>query len=125
MFYHAKGATPSYSGYDRTIIPMNMAEPILLTKPGNNIKALGFAPHGAGRNVSRTTFLKNNVPKMPENLDIRFQCGEPDLSELPEAYKNSSNIIKVINEKKLANIYDRVIPSGSIMAGSSSLEWKK
>ena len=125
LFYHAKGATPSYDGYDRTIIPMNMSEPILLTKPGNNINALSFAPHGAGRNVSRTTFLKNNSPKIPKNLDIRFQCGKPDLSELPEAYKNSSNIIKVIEDNKLAEIYDRVIPSGSIMAGDTSLNWKK
>lgn len=52
LWVHAKGATPSYHGhsYDddgRTIIPMNMAEPILLTEHNDLDEALGFAPHGA------------------------------------------------------------------------------
>ena len=61
LFYHGKGATPNWSGFSndddgRTIVPLNMAEPILVLKHRDNKDALGFAPHGAGRNVGRRAF---------------------------------------------------------------------
>lgn len=130
VFYHAKGATPSYSGHSRddtgvTLIPMNMAEPILITKHTDNLHALGFAPHGAGRNVSRTQFLKENAPTTPEGIDARFWTGKEDKSELPEAYKSAAQIVEAIKDHNLAEIVDRVIPYGSIMAGEVEEFWKK
>ncbi len=58
LFYHAKGATPikkSFLPEDNhlRIIPMNMAEPILIVEGETTATNLGFAPHGAGRNISR------------------------------------------------------------------------
>lgn len=126
LFYHAKGATPSYAGYawddsGETIIPMNMAEPILLTRHLDRDDALGFAPHGAGRNMSRTAFLKANRPTLPEGIDVRSYCGTHDLSELPEAYKSAAHVSRIIREQRLADVFDRVMPYGSIMAG----DWQK
>lgn len=101
LFYHAKGATPSYDGHSldddgRTLIPMNMAEPILITRHTNQELTLGFAPHGAGRNMSRTRFLREHETEIPEGIDVRFWCGNPDPSELPAAYKNSGKVIAAI-----------------------------
>ncbi|MES0134478.1 RtcB family protein [Mesorhizobium sp. M0016] len=123
LFYHAKGATPSYNGYERTLIPMNMAEPILITAPTNNEDALSFAPHGAGRNMSRTQFLRSYMPEPPANIDIRYYTGMPDPSELPEAYKSAAGVIAQIKKYDLATITDRVLPYGNIMAGDTA--WKR
>lgn len=126
MFYHAKGATPSFfTGFEdddgMTLIPMNMAEPILVTFHEDNPHALGFAPHGAGRNMSRTAFLKEHAPEAPADIDVRFWCGVEDKSELPQAYKSAAQVTKAISEHELAHIVDRIIPYGSIMAG----DWEK
>ena len=126
LFYHAKGATPSYAGFSEDdvgtcLIPMNMAEPILMVEHGENEEALEFAPHGAGRNMSRKQFLENYRPKPPEGIEARFYCGVKDLSELPEAYKSAEQVTRKIEEHKLAHVTDRIIPSGSMMAG----DWEK
>lgn len=132
LFYHAKGATPSYAGFSpdddgRTIIPMNMSEPILIAQHANNEEALGFAPHGAGRNMSRTRFLKEHEPSMPAGIDARFYCGIPDKSELPDAYKSADQVREQIHKHELAKIADAVEPYGSIMAGDWERDapWRK
>lgn len=148
LYYHAKGATPSYAGFapdsdGRTLIPMNMSESILITRPTDNPDALGFAPHGAGRNMSRTAFKKRLMevygdprglsPRAVEEiirnqthlLDARFHLGTPDVSELPGAYKDASSVIRTIVGSNLANIVDHVDPYGSIMAGEVSWQRKR
>ncbi len=122
LFYHAKGATPSYAGFSpdddgRTLIPMNMAEPILIAEHGHNTEALEFAPHGAGRNMSRTRFKRENSPEMPKDIDVRFYCGIADPSELPQAYKSAAQVTGQIDKHGLAKVADRVMPVGSMMAG--------
>ncbi|AZO47752.1 MAG: RtcB family protein [Mesorhizobium sp.] len=135
LFYHAKGATPSFDGFSpdddgRTLIPMNMSEPILIAGHADKKAALGFSPHGAGRNMSRTRYLRevigsrdfDDVVKAETNgLDIRFWLGTPDLSELPAAYKSASQVVGQIERHRLATIDDFVDPYGSIMAG----DWQK
>lgn len=133
LFYHGKGATPSWSGFAEddsglTLIPLNMSEPILITRHSNNHKALGFAPHGAGRNMGRRAFLKQAGDMERElaelkgqGLDIRSYCGTPDHSELPSAYKNAASVRGQIEKFGLAEIVDEVIPYGSVMAG----DWEK
>ncbi len=129
LYYHGKGATPSWDGYAKddsglTLIPMNMSEPILIAKHKNHKGALGFAPHGAGRNMSRTAFLRDNEVVSQElreltgrGLDIRGYLGKPDLSELPSAYKSAASVRRQIESFGLAEIVDEVLPYGSIMAG--------
>ena len=129
LFYHAKGATPSFSGFANddaglTLIPMNMAAPILITEATDRTGSLGFAPHGAGRNSSRTQFLRENTPVAP-SIDLRSYSRVPDLSEYPEAYKNHESVTRQIEGFGLARIVDRVMPYGSIMAGQQPWERRK
>jgi tRNA-splicing ligase RtcB (3'-phosphate/5'-hydroxy nucleic acid ligase) len=141
LFYHGKGATPSWSGYAAdsnglTLIPLNCAESILITRPlagkaTSPADALGFAPHGAGRNFSRTQHLRSEGPEgllsselaalQGRGLDIRSYCGVPDLSELPSAYKSAAQVRRQIERFGLAEVVDEIVPYGSIMAG----DWEK
>lgn len=140
LFYHAKGATPSFKGFaadddGRTLIPMNMAEPILITRHRDAPGSLGFSPHGAGRNTSRTTHLRNLTESEPhvlpsailaretKGLDTRFWLGKPDLSELPSAYKSAEQVRRQISKHDLAGFVDQVLPYGSIMAGE--MAWQR
>ena len=108
-FFHAKGATPildifvpdNHTGF--RLVPLNMAEPILILQDSITftIENLGFAPHGAGRNVSRTAHKKKGIAdlaKETDGLDIRFFTGIPDDSELPSAYKNANQVREQIEE---------------------------
>jgi len=122
LFYHGKGATPSFKGFSPddtglTLVPMNMAQPILICGHLDRADALGFAPHGAGRNMSRTQYLREFEPAMPEGIDVRFYSGTPDLSELPGAYKDANTVAGAIARHGLGNVVDRVLPYGSIMGG--------
>jgi RNA-splicing ligase RtcB len=133
LFYHAKGATPlddkfvpdSQNGL--RLIPLNMAEPILIVRGKTTENNLGFAPHGAGRNVSRTTHIKSKAGKTVRQIfdeetagiDVRFFTGSIDISELPSAYKNADTVQRQMEEFGLGEIVDRVLPYGCIMAGNS------
>lgn len=132
LYYHGKGATPSWAGFSadddgRTLIPLNMAEPILLARHRDHAGSLGFAPHGAGRNMSRSAYMRENTPSLPEGIDVRFFCGRVDLSELPGAYKNAASVRAQIAKYDLAKVYDTVEPYGSIMAGDweADAPWRK
>jgi RNA-splicing ligase RtcB len=130
LFYHGKGATPAFDGWaddatDLTIIPLNMAEPILIVRGSNAAHGLGFSPHGAGRNFSRTRHIANLGGRLvadvfseeTKGLDARFFSGTVDVSELPSAYKNAKAVRRQIESYKLAEIVDEVMPYGTIMAG--------
>jgi len=133
LFYHAKGATPlddrfvpdSYNGL--RLIPLNMSEPILVVRGETNENNLGFAPHGAGRNMSRSEHRMMNdgrsdaeiFAEETRGLDVRFFSGNIDISELPSAYKNADTVQAQMREFGLGEVVDRIIPYGCIMAG----EW--
>ncbi len=134
LFYHAKGATPLDPKFlpDITgprIIPLNMAEPILIVEGETTATNLGFAPHGAGRNVSRSKHRKMNAGKTneaifaeeTEGLDVRFFMDEIDITELPSAYKNAAQVRAQMKKFGLGNVIDEILPYGSIMAG----DWDK
>jgi tRNA-splicing ligase RtcB len=134
LYYHAKGATPLDPQFmpDITgprIIPLNMAEPILIVEGDTTTNNLGFAPHGAGRNLSRTRHKYSKADKTREEwfaeetqgIDARFFFNEIDISELPSAYKNAAEVKRQISEFKLARTVDEIRPYGCIMAG----DWEK
>jgi tRNA-splicing ligase RtcB len=134
LFYHAKGATPLNSKFmpDITgprLIPLNMSEPVLIVEGASTDNNLGFAPHGAGRNLSRTQHRKSKADKTiqevfdeeTEGLDIRFYSKEIDITELPSAYKNATAVREQMDEFGLGTVTDEVMPYGCIMAG----DWKK
>ncbi|WP_439130230.1 RtcB family protein [Polaribacter sp.] len=133
LFYHAKGATPLDAKFmpDITgprLIPLNMAEPVLIVEGNTTENNLGFAPHGAGRNVSRTQHRKSKTGTNEEifatetkGLDIRFFSNEIDITELPTAYKNAATVRNQMDEFGLGEVIDEVLPFGCIMAGN----WQK
>jgi len=110
VFWHAKGATPIHTR---------------------------FMPdtHGAGRNMSRTKHKKRMAERTDDEifntetqgLDVRFYSGNIDVSELPGAYKNADSVVKDMQDYKLADVVDRVLPYGSIMAGDwqRGVSWKE
>lgn len=140
LFYHAKGATPLDSKFMNDItgprlIPLNMSEPILIVEGETTTSNLGFAPHGAGRNISRTAHRKSKGEKSIEEvfaeetvgLDMRFFSNEIDITELPSAYKNAATVRSQMKEFGLGIVIDEVEPFGCIMAGDfqKNAPWKK
>ena len=134
LYYHAKGATPLDPQFmpDITgprIIPLNMAQPILIVEGDTTANNLGFAPHGAGRNLSRTGHKRSKADKTNEEwfaeetqgIDARFYFNEIDVSELPSAYKNAEEVKRQIVDFNLARTIDEIQPYGCIMAG----DWEK
>ncbi|MCT8338559.1 RtcB family protein [Flavobacteriaceae bacterium TK19130] len=134
VFYHAKGATPLDAKFmpDITgprLIPLNMSEPVLIVEGETTASNLGFAPHGAGRNMSRTQHKRNLdhlsdleiFKRETDGLDIRFFSNEIDISELPSAYKSADSVRAQMKEFGLGTVIDEVLPYGSIMAG----DWQK
>lgn len=133
LFYHAKGATPLDAKFmpDITgprLIPLNMAEPVLIVEGKTTETNLGFAPHGAGRNVSRSQHRRSKTGSIMQifkeetrGLDVRFFSKEIDITELPSAYKNAKTVRAQMEEYGLGNVIDEVMPYGCIMAG----DWEK
>ena len=139
LFYHAKGATPLDPKFmpDITgprLIPLNMSEPVLIVEGNTTEGNLGFAPHGAGRNMSRTAHKKTKAEFTIEEvfaqetagLDVRFYSNEIDISELPSAYKNAETVRNQMEEFGLGTVIDEVMPYGCIMAGDfeKNAPWK-
>ena len=140
-FYHAKGATPLDAKFvpdaedGLRLVPLNMSEPILIVEGNTTDTNLGFAPHGAGRNMSRTAHKRTKEGKTIEEIfanetagfDIRFFSGNIDISELPSAYKNADVVQSQMEEFGLGTVADKILPYGCIMAGDWQLDapWRK
>lgn len=137
-FLHGKGATPAWLDADSRplpgLIPLNMASPILITLGRNNAGFEGFAPHGAGRNFSRTAILRqfrrengdlderrvaSAVAAATRGLDIRWYYGKADLTESPLGYKPAAQVRAQIERFELADIVAEIEPLGCIMAGDA------
>lgn len=130
LFYHGKGATPAWGDYAAdasglTLIPLNMAEPVLVVRGRDAAHGLGFAPHGAGRNFSRSEHRRRHAGKTAKEmlreetagLDIRFFTERIDVSELPSSYKSADAVVRQLRDYGLAEIVDFIDPYGCIMAG--------
>ncbi|MFW2544294.1 RtcB family protein [Primorskyibacter sp. 2E107] len=137
LYYHGKGATPAWDGYAQdatglTLIPLNMSEPVLVVKGRDAGHGLGFSPHGAGRNFSRSEHKRRMGSVTPDEmlrtetagLDIRFHAGAVDASELPSSYKSAASVVRQIKQYDLATIEDYIDPYGCIMAGDVPPFWK-
>ncbi|MFH1556933.1 MAG: RtcB family protein [Pseudomonadota bacterium] len=146
LFYHGKGATPAWRDAEGHpllgLIPLNMAAPILITLGRDNADACSFAPHGAGRNMSRTALLKklgihglppdryhaaasDIVAAQTEGLDVRFFYGRPDPSESPLAYKSAASVRAQIEHYGLADVIATIEPLGCLMAGDYDKPWQR
>ncbi len=112
-----------------------VAEPVLIVRGKNAGNGLGFSPHGAGRNFSRTQHRRMQAGRgdaeifadETKGIDARFFSGVTDISELPSAYKNAASMRRQIEHFGLAEIVDEVQPYGCIMAGDweANAPWRK
>lgn len=144
LFYHGKGATPAWTDDDGHpligLIPLNMAAPVLLTLGRDNAEFASFAPHGAGRNKSRSAILRQLglsglpleevvrrsrriVDEQTEGLDVRFFYDRPDVSESPLAYKSADQVREQIERFGLADVVGLIMPKGCVMAGDYDKPW--
>jgi len=143
--YHGKGATPAWKDSQGRpqlgLIPLNMGREILLVEGMDNHQFLSFAPHGAGRNRSRTVIkrefldpatgledtnaIKNAIAQQTKNIIIEWASGKPDISESPLGYKSASKVKQEIADFGLAKIIGEIYPRGCIMAGEIKAPWKK
>lgn len=114
VYYHAKGATPLMPT-ELSLIPLNADQPILVVRG----EAEGFAPHGAGRDMSRTQYKKLLGSKVPVSDRLEFFSGVPDYSEFPSAYKNPKEIFQRLKDCKIVN---RILPYKTMMAGERTTE---
>ena len=134
VFYHAKGATPVHDAYlpdtnGLQLVPLNMAEPVLVIRAERTAGNLGFAPHGAGRNISRTAHKRtlsgrSDAEVFAEetaHIDARFWSRNIDVSELPSAYKPAATVRAQMHRFGLAEVVDEIAPYGSLMAG----DWER
>ncbi len=144
-FLHGKGATPAWKDEGGRpllgLIPLNMASPILVTLGNDNTEFLSFAPHGAGRNQSRTAMMRDfnkangetddraiarAIDDATRGLDIRWYYGKGDLSESPAGYKPAAQVRAQIEQFGLADIVAEVTPLGCIMAGDGGPQpWRR
>ena len=140
LFYHAKGATPIDADFlpdtnGTQIVPLNMSEPVLLIRGQTNARNLGFAPHGAGRNYSRSAHKRAQAGRSDAeifaeetaHIDARFYSGNIDISELPSAYKPAATVRAQMEQFDLAEVVDEIMPYGCIMAGDWERDapWRK
>ena len=113
-----------------------MSQPVLIVKGKTTANNLGFAPHGAGRNISRGEHKRNKgiiktieeiFSEETQGLDIRFFSKNIDISELPSAYKDAHMVKRQMQEFGLGEVVDEIIPYGCIMAGDCEMNapWKR
>ncbi len=137
-FFHGKGATPAWKDEKGRpllgLIPLNMAEPVLIVLGADNPDFLSFAPHGAGRNISRTAMKRrfgsqeareDEIARSTAGIDVRWFCGKPDLGETPAAYKDAARVKAQIAKFNLAQVIGEIRPLGCIMAGDSGRSWRE
>jgi RNA-splicing ligase RtcB len=86
---------------EKCIIPLNMADGVLLCKGKGYEPSLNSAPHGAGRIMSRSD-AKNllSTSKFKDDMKgVYSGCvNKSFIDEAPEAYRNSDSIIYAIKD---------------------------
>lgn len=91
-----KGAV-SAKYYQELVIPMNMAEGVILARGLGNEDWNYSAPHGAGRKLSRTKAKKQlTLDDFEKDMGGIYTTSVSDktLDEAPRAYKDSNTVIK-------------------------------
>ena len=111
-----KGAIAAYAN-DYVVIPMNMADGILLCRGKGNKDWNYSAPHGAGRLYSRSEAkerLSMDVFKAQMSNVYSTSVCEGTLDESPMAYKNVQEIKELI--EPTVEIIDTIVPLINIKA---------
>jgi len=95
-----KGAIPAHEG-ERVIIPLNMADGVIIGTGKGNEDWNYSAPHGAGRRMSRSK-AKESISLEQFQTTMRKKkvwtstANKHTLDEAPQAYKKAEHIIKYL-----------------------------
>ena len=120
-----KGSISSYVG-ERSIIPFNMAEGLLICEGKSNPEWNFSAPHGAGRLMSRGEASRNidldNFKFKMKDVVSTSVC-KSTLDEAPQAYKSAKMIESAI--EPTVTILDRVKPILNLKDSGDSMTWKE
>ena len=117
LYYHAKGATPAWRDFAAdscglTLIPLNMAEPVLIVRGLDAQNGLGFSPHGAGRNFGRKAYLR-----LAGRCRARGRCrgaNKRHRRPIPFRHPRSFGIARRLQERGRGSQPDRAIrPRGA------------
>ncbi|BBL45656.1 tRNA-splicing ligase RtcB [Nanobdella aerobiophila] len=130
LIVHRKGATRAFpagseelvSKYNKigqpVLIPGSMGTGSYILVANQNSVDLSFASsaHGAGRNLSRSSARKkfryddiiNNLNK--KGIIVKSTTKEGIIEEVPEAYKDIDEVVKVIDSLNISNIVARLRP---------------
>ena len=131
---HRKGATrafpaghpevpPAYRHIGQPVIvpgDMGRASYVLVGKPGSMEKTFGSACHGAGRALSRSAAMRK-----AKGRDIREELLAADVvarsrthkglaEEMPEAYKDVTEVVDVVDRAAIAGKVARLKPVGVV-----------
>lgn len=131
---HRKGATRSFPpGHENlpdlfkntgqpVLIPgdMGTCSYVLAGEPGAMEQSFGSSCHGAGRVLSRSSAIKKakgrSIQRELENKGIIVQAGGKNTlkEEMPEAYKDVSEVVESVHQAGLARKIARLRPLGVI-----------
>ncbi|HIP43625.1 MAG TPA: RtcB family protein [Aquifex aeolicus] len=129
---HRKGATrafppmnkevpPSYRDVGQPVIvpgDMGRASFLLVGQPNSMEMSFGTACHGAGRVMSRRQakeFVREvGFEKVIGNLVVVARGKGTIMEEIPQAYKDVTEVVKVIDELKIAKAVAKLKPLGTL-----------
>lgn len=119
-----KGAIRSYIG-ERMVVPLNMADGVLIVEGKSNKEYNYSCNHGSGRKMSRG-FANSNIDledfkRTMKNVYSTSVC-KGTLDESPQAYKKSSTIMELM--EPTANIIDIIKPVLNIKDSGSKIPWE-
>ncbi len=129
---HRKGATRAFPPFNPEVPPayrevgqpviipgdMGRASYLLVGQQGSMEKSFGTACHGAGRVMSRRAakrFVKEQgLEKVIAGLTVVARGKGTIMEEIPQAYKDVSEVVRVINDLGIAKVVARLRPMGTL-----------
>ncbi len=129
---HRKGATRAFPPYNPEVPPayrdvgqpviipgdMGRASYLLVGQQESMSKSFGSACHGAGRVMSRRKakkFVKEQgLEKVIAGLTVVARGKGTIMEEIPQAYKDVSEVVRVINDLGIAKVVARLKPLGTL-----------
>jgi len=119
LVVHRKGATRSFPGQP-VIIPgdMGRASFLLVGTEKSLEESFGTACHGAGRLMSRRKakkFVKEHgLQNVIQGITVVARGKGTIAEEIPQAYKDVTEVVRVIHELEIARIVARLKPIGTL-----------
>lgn len=132
LLIHRKGATRAFPPFNPDVPPAyrEIGQPVLI--PGDvgrysfvlvgTLKSMeisfGSACHGAGRVMSRTKakeyVRKEGIEKVLSGLVVVARGKGTVMEEIPQAYKDVTEVVKVVHELGIAKLVVRLKPFGTL-----------